>query len=248
MNNKDILVTITGTWSKSHYLNWIECESTWVPKLREKGFDVLYLMSNPYLNNYYEKIGNFFFSNCKDGKDELYYKNHYYISKYLLEETNYTYRLHIDNDTFIHPERIVPLIEHHTSKEHKKDLVGCTIPYPGFNANKLYIKRIDDTKYHASGGSGFLISRRAHNPLFENFKKEDHKNLGHCDFILTKLIREKGLDFWHDSRFLFVSPWKNNIKDPNNVGIPFIGDNDSFLAIQHYCNGHMKEIMDKLEL
>ena len=47
MLNKKVLITITGTWAKTHYKNWIECETTWVPKLREKGFEVLYLMSNP---------------------------------------------------------------------------------------------------------------------------------------------------------------------------------------------------------
>ena len=38
------------------------------------------------------------------------------------------------------------------------------------------------------------------------------------------------------------------MNDPLNLGIPFIGDKDSFLAVQHYCNGHMQEIMNKLEL
>lgn len=252
MLNKKVLITITGTWVKTHYKNWIECETTWVSKLREKGFDVLYLMSNPHLNNYYEKIGNFFFSNCKDGMDELYYKNHYYISKYLIEETNYKYRLHVDSDTFVHPDNIIKFLKDHTTGESKKDFVGCSVPYPGTNINDQRCFKIDDPKRFASGGSGFLISRRAHIPLFKNFIEEEHiqgeRSLGECDLITTKLIRNSGLEFWHDSRFIFVSPWFNTIADPHNLGIPFIGDKNTFLVSQHYCQGHMQEIMDKLKL
>ena len=130
---KKVLITITGTWSDPGYKNWIECEATWVPKLREKGFDVLYLMSNPHLKNYYEKIGDFFFSSCRDGKDEIYYKNHYHISKYILEETDYEYRLHVDSDTFVHPDRMVSLLEQFTSEEQKKDFVAQNF------LNRIYI-------------------------------------------------------------------------------------------------------------
>lgn len=241
------LITITGTWAPTHSKNWIECASTWVPKLKEKGFDVLFLMSNPYLDKEYEVVGDFFFSRCTDILEKLYLKNHYYISKYFLNETNYDYRFHTDNDTFVHPERFVSLVEEYTQTT-PKDYVGCTVPYPNINPNHLNKLEIKDQGYYASGGSGFILSRKSHEPLINDFKEENYNHLAFCDKITGELLRKNGIKLWHDSRILFESPYKRTMNDPLNLGIPFIGDKDSFLAVQHYCNGHMQEIMNKLEL
>jgi len=40
--NERVLITITGTWAESHAKNWMECEMTWVSRLRKMGFDVVY--------------------------------------------------------------------------------------------------------------------------------------------------------------------------------------------------------------
>lgn len=257
---KNVLITVIGTWHSSSSQNWMECESTWVPKLREKGFEVLYLMSNPHLKNYYEKIGNFFFSSCRDGKEDHYHKNHLYISKYLLEETDYEYRLHVDSDSFIHPDRIIPFLEQFTSGEEKKDFVGCVHPYPGINSNIHNTFLVEDPNSFLSGGSGFLLSREVHTHLLNDFNPEEYKNYifngeplmtpTHCcdDVVAAKIIRNAGFETWHDSRFLFISPYRNTLHNPYNIPLNFIGNKDSFLAVQHYVNGHMQEIMNKLEL
>lgn len=241
------LITITGTWNSTHSKNWIECASTWVPLLKKYGFDVLFLMSNPHLNKEYEVIGDFFFSRCSDDKDSLYLKNHYFISKYLLLETNYNYRFHTDNDTFVHPERFISLLKEYTETT-PKDYVGCVIPYPGLNVNHLNKLEIKDPGYYASGGSGFILSREAHKPLINDFKEENYDHLAFCDKITGELLYQNGIKLWHDSRILFESPYKRIIDDPGGLGSPFIGDKNSFLAIQHYCNGYMKKILDKLEI
>lgn len=241
------LITITGTWSSTHSQNWIECASTWVPKLKEKGFDVLFLMSNPHLSKEYEIIGDFFFAKCSDSLDKIYYKNHYYISKYFLNETDYDYRFHTDSDTFVHPEKFPLLLKEYTEIT-PKDYVGCVIPYPGLNVNDLNKLEIKDSGYYASGGSGFILSRKAHEPLISDFKEENYDHLAFCDKITGELLYQNGIKLWHDSRILFESPYKRTIADPNNLGSPFIGNKNSFLAIQHYCNGHMQEILSKLDL
>ena len=241
------LITITGNYTLSHYSNWIECESTWVPKLREKGFDVLYLMSNPHLDKDYELKGNFFFSNCSDDLDQIYYKNHHYISQYVLNETDYDYRFQIDSDTFVHPERFIKLIEDHTLTN-PKDYVGCVIPYPGFNTNNLVQQYIDTPGHYASGGSGFLVSRKSMGYMVEDFDPITYPYLNFCDKITGEILYKRDILLFHDSRILFESPYKRTISDPHNIGTPFIGEMDSFLALQHYCDGHMKEIMDKLQL
>lgn len=241
------LITITGTWVQSHSQNWIECASTWVPKLKEKGFDVLFLMSNPHLDKEYEVVGDFFFARCSDKLEKIYLKNHYYISKYILNETDYDYRFHTDSDTFIHPERFIPFLEEYTETT-PKPYVGCAIPYPGFDTNVLNKLEITDQNFYASGGSGFILSKEAHKPLIEDFKEENYDHLGYCDKIVGELLYKNGINLWHDSRMLFESPYLRTIYNPSNIYSPFIGDKDSFLVAQHYCNGHMKEIIDKLEL
>ena len=247
MLNKKVLITITGTWAKTHYKNWIECETTWVPKLREKGFEVLYLMSNPYIKNGFEKIGNFFFANCKDTLKEIYLKNHYYISAYFINETDYEYRFHTDCDTFIHPERFITLLDDYVNKT-PKDYMGCALPYPGFNTYNLVKREITSPKHYASGGSGFLISRKAQRYMVEDFNAKNYEHLAYCDKITGEILHKNGIKLFHDSRLLFESPYKRTIRDPQKIGCPSIGDKNSFLAVQHYCNGHMVELMNKLDL
>ena len=247
MLNKKVLITITGTWVKTHYKNWIECETTWVSKLREKGFEVLYLMSNPYIKSGFKKIDNFFFANCKDNKEELYLKNHYYISAYFINETDYEYRFHTDNDTFIHPERFITLLDDYVNKT-PKDYMGCALPYPGFNTYNLVKREITSPKHYASGGSGFLISRKAQRYMVEDFNAKNYEHLAYCDKITGEILYKRGIKLFHDSRILFESPYKRTIRDPQKIGCPSIGDKNSFLAVQHYCNGHMVELMNKLDL
>lgn len=244
---KKTLITVTGTWVESHSKNWIECESTWIPKLREMGFEILILMSNPHLDKEYEKIGNFFFSKCGDSMDEMYLKNHYYISKYLLDETDYDYRFHTDSDSFVHPERFIKLLEDYTITN-PKDYIGCTIPYPGLDPRTLHQETMVDEQYYASGGSGFILSRKAHSYMVNDFKIDEHETLYCCDKITGMLLRRNGIYLFHDSRFLFESKYKTIMRRYNEIPNPHIGDKDSFLTVQHFCNGHMQEIIKELEI
>lgn len=258
--NEKVLITITGTWAPSHAKNWMECEMTWVSYLRRMGFDVIYLMSNPHLDKPYERIGNFFFANCEDDLDSIYLKNHYYISQYVNNDTDYEYRFHTDSDTFIHPERFVALLEEYVN-ETPKDWVGCMNPYDGLDP-WLPIKREippgnwNGISFYASGGSGFLLSNRAMQILVDDLEYENYINKTNqapwfdktwaCDLIAGHFLYKNGINLWHDNRILFESKYHPVMLDPHNAGVPFVGDQDSFMTVQHYCNGHMCEIMEML--
>jgi len=241
------LITITGNWHKDYYSNWIECETTWVPKLREKGYDVLYLMSNPHLDKDYELQGNFFFSKCLDNKYDIYMKCEYFISKYVLNETEYQYRYHIDSDSFVHPDRFIKFIEDYTITN-PKDYVGCAVPYPGLNWHSLVQKEFDSKDLWASGGSGFLLSRKSMKYLVEDFSRDEFKDTIFEDKIVGEILYRNGINLFHDSRLLLASPYRQTIGNPTGSPINFIGNKDSFLAVQHYCDGHMKELIHLLEL
>lgn len=260
MINKRVLITITGTWSPSHAKNWMECEATWVPRLRKMGFDVVYLMSNPHLDKPYERVGNFFFANCKDDLDSIYLKNHYYISQYVNNDTDYEYRFHTDSDTFIHPERFVRLLEEYVN-ETPKDWVGCVIPYPSLDPWQLIKSEIRPASWggvphYASGGSGFLLSNKAMQVLIDELDYDNYINKTNqepwfdktwaCDLIAGHFLYKNDINLWHDSRIIFESKYHPVMVDPRNMGVPFVGDQNSFMTVQHYCNGHMREIMEML--
>jgi len=241
------LITITGNWQKDYYSNWIECETTWVPKLREKGYDVIYLMSNPHLDKDYELIGNFFFSKCDDTKYDIYLKAEYYISKYILDETDYEFRFHTDSDSFVHVDRFIKFIEDYTVNN-PKDYVGCAIPYPGLNWDHLVQKEFDSKNLWASGGSGFLLSKKSMYHLYHDFDRNKYQDTIFEDKIVGEILYNAGINLFHDSRLLFSSPYKQTIGNATGKPINFIGNKDSFLAVQHYCDGHMKELMHLLNI
>jgi len=64
-----------------------------------------------------------------------------------------------------------------------------------------------------------------------------------CDLIAGHILYKNGINLWHDSRIIFDSKYKTIM---SGVGQPFVGDKDSFMTVQHYCNGHMQEIMEML--
>lgn len=258
--NERVLITITGTWAESHAKNWMECEMTWVSRLRKMGFDVVYLMSNPHLDKPYERVGNFFFANCKDDLDSIYLKNHYYISQYVNKDTDYEYRFHTDSDTFIHPERFVTLLEEYVNIT-PKDWVGCMIPYNNLNPWQMIKREIQPGKwngisFYASGGAGFLLSNKAMQVLIDELDYENYINKTNqepwfdktwaCDLIAGHFLYKNDIKLWHDNRIMFESKYKKVMLDPHNFGVPFVGDKNSFMTVQHYCNGHMQEIMKML--
>lgn len=246
-DKKRTLVTIIGTWKQSHSKNWIECESTWVPLLRDLGYDVWVIVSNTHMDKEFERRGNFFFVNCADTLNEIYYKSHYYISKWFINQMEYDYRFHLDSDSFIHPSKFDKFITEYTL-EKPREYVGCVQPYPGLNPHELITKEFNNYSLYGHGGSGILLSKRVHTYLYDDFERSEHKNMGACDRIAGELLNRNGVKLWHDSRLLFESPYKRVLHDPHNIGIPFIGNKDSFLVSQHYCNGYMQEILNKLDL
>jgi hypothetical protein len=117
--NKKIVIMVTGSHRKSE--NHIECEQTWIPKLREMGFDVFVALGNVDVENYghltlndfknyYEFINEHTIQfRTFDSKVGLFDKSIKLPIQWILENTNYEYYFRIDSDSFVHPERFVTL-------------------------------------------------------------------------------------------------------------------------------------------
>lgn len=243
-DRKRILIGVTGTFNPTHSKNWIECESTWVPKLREKGYTVMVLLSDEEQVEDYKIRGNFFITKNSDSKDGLYHKRWHFMSDYILESDEFDYYFNIDSDSFVHPERFDSMMISLMSLKNIPDYLGCCIPYRGWNTTTKIFEKIEGYGY--ASGTAIFLSRKSMNILRNNFDPSIHKELHFDDKTVGEILRNE-VSLFHDSRILFFS--KYNVAGVNFFGpstSTFIADIDSQLAIQHYCNGHMQDIMKKI--
>ena len=241
-----ILIGVPGTFNYPHSKNWIECESTWIPKLREKGYDVKILLSDPEQNINYKIKGNFFITKNSDFKDGLYYKNYHYMSEYILSNNQYDYYVKIDSDSFVHPERFDEMISSLFINEFETpDYLGCCVPYRGWNSHDRIFTKIDEG-YGFASGTGMMLSRKSLQIILNDFNPSVNTELHFDDKIVGDILRDK-VSLYHDSRILFFSKYDMaEVVDLSPDGPSFISDDNSQLAIQHYCSGHMSEIMYKI--
>jgi len=240
-----ILIGVPGTFNETHSKNWIECESTWIPKLREKGYNVKIILSDPEQSKNLDIKGNFFITKNSDLKDELYHKRWSHISEYVIGSDDYDFYFNIDSDCFVHPERFDDMMSSIVNFNEPVDYLGCCIPYRGWNTYKSLFTKITDVYCYASG-SAILLSKKSLSILKEKFDPAIHTELHFDDKVVGDILRGS-VSFYHDSRILFFSKYDMaEVIYPSNEGPTFISDIDSQLAIQHYCNDHMREIMNKI--
>jgi len=240
-----ILIGVPGTFNYPHSKNWIECESTWIPILRDKGYDIKILLSDPEQDENYKVKGNFFITKNSDLKDGLYYKNYHHISDYILSSNKYDYYFKIDSDSFVHPERFDEMMSSLFDMEEVPDYLGCCVPYRGWNTYSKVFTRIEDG-YSFASGAGMLLSRKSLQTILNDFNPSINTELHYDDKVVGDILRGK-IHLYHDSRILFFSKYDMaGVISLSNVGAEFIGEDYSQLAIQHYCNGYMREIMDKI--
>jgi hypothetical protein len=239
-----ILIGVPGTYNYPHSKNWIECESTWIPILRDKGYNVKILLSDPQQDDNYKIKGNFFITKNVDTKDGLYYKNYFHIADYIISSNEFDYYFKIDSDSFVHPERFDNMIMYLLAMEKTPDYLGCCIPYLGWDPKKISFGVVEQEFCFASGAATFL-SKISLKILKMDFDPSIHTELYIDDKIVGDILRTY-LPLYHDSRILFFSKYNmcDMFQTPDEV--ESIEDVDSQLVIQHYCNGHMHEILSEI--
>jgi hypothetical protein len=255
--NKKIVIMVTGSHRKSE--NHIECEQTWIPKLREMGFDVFVALGNVDVENYghltlndfknyYEFINEHTIQfRTFDSKVGLFDKSIKLPIQWILENTNYEYYFRIDSDSFVHPERFVNMLHENFRDFPDVDYMGCCHPWDSWNPHEKFRTSICKVG-HIASGCGYMISRKVMKIALDKMRVLQPFEFEADDWVLGRAMWENRIPLLHDSRIYFESKHKNLIRDWNNIGIPDIANSDSHLAIQHYMNGHMKEAMNKLKL
>jgi hypothetical protein len=254
---KEVLIMVTGSHTKPD--NYKECERTWIPKLRDLGFNVMVSLGNLECDeygqltendfeNYYELLSDTTIQfRTFDSKDGLFDKSIKLPAKWVLEETDYKYYFRIDSDSFVHPERFKKMLEDNFEDFPDVDYMGCCHPWMSWNPHVLQ-RRMVCRENHIASGCAYMVSRRAMKIALDKMRVLQPFEFQADDWVLGRAMWENGIPMLHDSRIYFESKYRSLVKDWLNIGIPDISEESSHLAIQHYMNGQMKKTMKKLKL
>lgn len=254
---KKVVIMVTGSHIKPD--NHKECESTWIPKLRDLGFKVIIALGNTEVESYGQLTLNDFENYYKfldentiefrtfDSKVGLFDKSIKLPAQWVLNETDYEYYFRIDSDSFVHPHRFKKMLEDNLTDYPDIDYMGCCHPWMAWNPHVLqrgFVCRVG----HIASGAGYMVSRRAMRIALDKMRVLQPFEFEADDWCLGRAMWENAIPMLHDSRIYFESKHKSLVADWGGYGIPDISEPKSHLAIQHYMNGYMKETIKKLNL
>lgn len=240
-----LIILVTGTTIQPYDKNWKECESTWMPELRNLGYTVKVAIGNPKMNKYVKEVNNIVYFAAEDTKRGLFDKSIRLPCRWILEETNYEYYFRIDSDSFVNPHKFDNMIQQNLSEEIPVDYMGCC--HPANHVNPFEFQRfLICKKPNMASGCGYMVSRKAMKIAYDKMRIDDPIDYEIDDWVLGRAMWENEIPLLHDSRILFESNYKVLSMVIGNVPLPDIADPNSHLALQHYMDGHMEEAMVRL--
>ena len=239
-----LIILVTGTTIEPWAQNWKECKSTWIPEIKKLGYNVMVAIGNPNLETEWKIDGDMIWFKAEDTKRGLYDKSIRLPIDWILSETDYEYYFRIDSDSFVHPSRFDWMITENL-KNNIPHYMGCAHPAAATNPYENF-KYVVCKERTIASGCGYMISRDAMRVAKETMRIDEDIDYEIDDWVLGRAMWENQVPLIHDSRILFESKYKALAADPHNIGLPYIGDTHSHLAIQHYMNGYMEESMVSL--
>jgi len=247
IDRSKIIILVTGSMNSPWDSNWKECASTWVPLVRKLGYDVKIAIGDPSIPDMFSDEGEIIRFKASDSKSGLVDKSVALPIRWILENTDYEYYFRIDSDTFVHPIRFDELM-HRNLVEFSPDYMGTRLPYPGFDPNWPLTTWIEQTETftHFASGVAYMVSRKVMPDILKSIRIENDWELECDDYVLGRAMQENGISLLHDSSIHMESKWNAVIANPDDSKIPCIEEKDSHMAIQHYQNGHMAEIILEL--
>jgi hypothetical protein len=239
-----LIILVTGTTIEPWAQNWKECKSTWIPEIEKFGYNVMVAIGNPDLETEWKIDGDMIWFKAEDTKRGLYDKSIRLPIDWILSETDYEYYFRIDSDSFVHPSRFDWMITENLSNG-IPHYMGCAHPAASTNPYESF-KYVVCKERTIASGCGYMVSRAAMKVAKEKMRIDEDIDYEIDDWVLGRAMWENQVPLTHDSRVLFESKHNPLAQDPYNIGLPYIGDTHSHLAIQHYLNGHMEESMVSL--
>jgi len=239
------IILVTGTTIEPHAQNWRECLSTWIPLVRNLGFNIKVAIGNPNLDKEWIEYNDIIYFKAEDSKRGLYDKSIRLPIKWILEETQYEYYMRIDSDSFVHPKKFEAMLNQNFSEMPEINYMGSCHPVWMWNPTEPTRFTVCKER-HFGSGVAYLVSRKAMRIALDNMRLVEDCDPEIDDWVLGRAMWENGIELLHDGRIYFESKHKIIVHDGQGVGCPDIGDKNSHLAIQHYMNGHMEEAMISL--
>jgi hypothetical protein len=246
INKSKIIILVTGTNTYPWNLNWKECESTWVPLLKQLGYSVKISFGDPNLEDYYSDDGDYIRFKTSDGKDGLLDKSIKLPIKWILEHTDYEYYFRIDSDSFVHPVRFNNMLINNITL-YNPDYMGIGLPLPGLNITKHFTQYIPESlnweHHYFASGVAYMVSRKIMPLIFPDLISIEDWELECDDFVLGRAMKKNNIQLLNDTSICFETNERPLIGNTLGIPTPYIGDKDSFLSIQHYSNGLMHKIL-----
>ena len=245
MDKSKLLILVTGTTLEPHNKNWKECESTWIPILRNMGYTVKIALGIPSIQHEWIVTDDIVYFKAEDSKRGLVDKSIRLPAKWILTCTDYEYYFRIDSDSFVHPERFEAMLNENFNEVADIDYMGSCHPVLMWDVT-IPSKFTICKEGHIASGAAYLVSRKAMKIALDNIRLVEDFDAEIDDWVLGRAMWESGIELLHDGRIYFESKYHRLVYDPDEVGVQNIGDTTSFLAIQHYMNDHMEEAMVSL--
>jgi hypothetical protein len=241
---------------------WEEQMRTWVPQAKKLGIPVYSLKAEENLiskKKYVQKDDFIIFKGKTKFESNLGgIKNRYDITLSLgldaaicwAKDKKFDYVLFTDNDTFVEPSKFISLIKEY-SQNPKINYAGCCLPYKGWDTNSNFQTFIPiEEKGYACGGSGYVLSKQAISLAAEGFLKEVHQTEPEKqwanDLIIGNFFKKNNIPLYHDNRLYMESYFHPSLLNPQNLPIPYIGNPNSHLVVQHGVDGYMDKIANDL--
>jgi len=241
-----VIILVTGSkelepWNS----NWKECERTWVPLLRELGYDIKISFGDSNIEDYFLDEGNHIKFKASIGKDGILDKRLKLPVRWILEHTDYEYYFCVDSDSFIHPKRFDTMLKDNI-KNFSPDYMGFMLPANGINTSikiTQYENLNDSDTIKFASGAAYMVSRRVMLQILPKLIATEDWMLECDDLVLGVAMKSENILLLNDTSISIESHQKLILGNPHNLPIPYIGDKNSFLSIQHYTNGLMDKIL-----
>ena len=245
LDKSKLIILVTGTTIEPWDQNWKECENTWIPELRNLGYNVMVAIGNPDLDTDYCVSNNIIYFKADDTTRGLFDKSIRLPIKWILQQTDYEYYFRIDSDSFVAPIRFDRMMIENFSEIPNIHYMGCSHPANFINPH-LHKRFFVCKEGTIASGCGYMVSKEAMILADTKMRIDAQVDYEIDDWVLGRAMWENGVQLLHDSRILFESKYNKLAADPDNIGLPDIDNPQSHLALQHYMNGHMEEAMISL--
>jgi hypothetical protein len=127
------------------------------------------------------------------------------------------------------------------------DYMGIGLPLPGLDISRRIIQYMSESldweHHYFASGVAYMVSRKVMPLILPDLITIEDWELECDDFVLGRAMKSNRILLLNDTSICFETNKNSLTVNTIGVPIPYIGDKNSFLSIQHYSNGLMHKIL-----